>query len=432
MSTPQPAFTMAERPARERVRPSVGQIFRDALWLGAIGFGGGFSVLGSIRALAVERRRWLTEREFANTATVAQMLPGGAAANALGYVGLRFRGPAGAVAAYVGFVLPGFALTLALAAAYVEFGAAPRAEAVLGGLSAAVVGIVASLTIQLVRTSVARGWQMGIAASALLLSLPGGASAGEIALLAIGAGLVVDLGTKQARLLRLKRHRGPDAALPYGGGPLRTPAPRSAPAPRGAPDETLRAGGALLLFSAAVLHVLGLDAELLRLTLVFLRTGLGAYGGGLAVIPHLKSAVEAHAWLTDRQFADAVAIGKLTPGPVLLMGTFIGYLVGGLPGSLLATVGVLAAPLGLVIALGTFLDRVRSRRPVRAALRGLTPAVAGLMGAATLSLGTTLDGGVELAIAAAVALTLQRFPANPALMLALGGAARFALHAAGV
>jgi chromate transporter len=426
MSTPRSAFTIAERPARERVRPTVAQIFRDALWLGAIGFGGGFSVLGSLRALAVERRRWLTEREFANTATVAQMLPGGAAANALAYVGLRFRGPGGAVAAYVGFVLPGFALTLALASAYVEFGAAPRAEAVLGGLSAAVVGIVASLTIQLVRTSVARGWQMGIAASALLLSLAGGASAGEIALLAIGAGLVVDLGTKRARLLRLKRHRGPEPALPYGGEPLRTPAPRSAP------DETLRVGGALLVFSAAVVHALGLDTELLRLTLVFFRTGLGAYGGGLAVIPHLKSAVEAHAWLTDRQFADAVAIGKLTPGPVLLMGTFIGYLVGGVPGSLLATVGVLAAPLGLVIVLGTFLDRVRSRRPVRAALRGLTPAVAGLMGAATLSLGTSLDGGVELAIAAAVALTLQRFPANPALMLALGGAARFALHAAGV
>jgi chromate transporter len=114
------------------------------------------------------------------------------------------------------------------------------------------------------------------------------------------------------------------------------------------------------------------------------------------------------------------------------MGTFIGYLVAGLPGSLLATIGVFAAPLLLVVALGTFLDRIRSRRPVRAALRGLTPAVAGLMGAATLSLGTTLGDVAELGIAAAVALTLQRFPANPAVMLALGGAVRFALRAAGI
>jgi chromate transporter len=214
--------------------------------------------------------------------------------------------------------------------------------------------------------------------------------------------------------------------LPEAVAPLRTPAPR----PHA--EETLRAGGALLLLSATVVHVFGVDAQLLRLTLVFFRTGLGAYGGGLAVIPHLKSAVEAHGWLSDRQFADAVAIGKLTPGPVLLMGTFIGYLVAGLPGALLATIAVLAAPLLLVVALGSFLDRVRSRRPVRAALRGLTPAVAGLMGAATLSLGTTLDGGAELAIAAAVALTLQRFPANPAVMLALGGAVRYALHAGGI
>jgi chromate transporter len=415
----QPATTPDERPARGRARPTTAEMFRGALWLGAVGFGGGLSVLSAIRNLAVDRRRWLTAREFANTATVAQMLPGGAAANALAYVGLRFRGIAGAAAAYTGFVLPGFVATVALAAAYVRFGAAPRAEAALGGISAAVVGIVASLTLQLVRTSVARPWQMGVAAGALLLSIAGGASAGEVVILGGGAGLLVDLGQKRARLARLhKRRRAPGAVLPEGGTPLPWPRPYG-------DDEHLPA--VFFGLSAASLHALGLDADLLRLILVFFRTGLGAYGGGLAVVSHLKSLVEAHGWLTDRQFADAVAIAKITPGPVLLVGTFVGYLVADLPGAILATGAVFAGPFILVVALGGVLDRLRSRRPVRAALRGLTPAVAGLMAAATISLGSTLDAAPEVAIAAAVGLTLQRFPANPAIMLALGGAVRLAL-----
>jgi chromate transporter len=409
---------------RARVRPSIPELLKLALHLGLVGFGGGLSVLASLRVLVVERRRWLTQREFVNTATVAQMLPGGAAANALAYIGLRFRGPAGALAGYVGFVLPGFLATLLLAVAYVRFGAAPRAELVLGGFSAAVVGLVASLTLQMVRTGIGRFWQMAIAAGALLFSLPGGASAGEIALLAIGGGLFADLGTKRARLARLRaRHRPPEVALPDEGAPLPTPRRREDDVPLQALTVGLATTG---------VHLTGLDAELARVLLVFFRTGLGAYGGGFAIIPHLKSVVAGHGWLSERQFADAVAIGKLTPGPVLLMATFIGYVVGGMPAALLATVGVFSAPLLLVVGVGGFLDRVRSRRPVRAALRGLTPAVAGLTAAAAITLASSLQGGVEVAIAAAVFLTASRFPVNPAVMLALGGVARVALKAAGV
>jgi chromate transporter len=212
-------------------------------------------------------------------------------------------------------------------------------------------------------------------------------------------------------------------ALPEDGRPLPTPRPD---------EDELPLPAIAVGLGALGLHATGLDAELLKVALVFFRTGLGAYGGGFAVIPHLKTVVEANSWLTDRQFADAVAIGKLTPGPVLLMGTFVGYLVSGLPGAVLATGAVLGGPFLLVVTLGSFLDRVRSRRPIRSALRGLTPAVAGLMAAAGLSLGTGLEGGAELGIAAAVALTVHRFPVNPAAMLALGGLARVALKAAGV
>src|SRR5512132_2095635 len=118
------------------VRPTKSEFGRFALWTGLVGFGGGLSVLGILRSTAVERHRWVTAREFDSTATVAQMLPGGAAANALSLLGLRFFGPRGAVLGHVAFILPGFVATLVLAYAYQRLGGIPTADALLGGLSA--------------------------------------------------------------------------------------------------------------------------------------------------------------------------------------------------------------------------------------------------------------------------------------------------------
>lgn len=434
------AATPAVAPGPGRIRPGRGLLFRAALYLGVVGFGGGLSVLANIHTLVVKRRRWLTEREFANTVTVAQMLPGGAAANALAYVGLRFGGLFGALLGYVGFVLPGFLAVMVLAFIYVHYGTSPNAETLLGGFNAAVVGIIGAITLKMARSAVTRLWQMGLAAGALLFSVVGDAAPGEVALLSIAAGLAVDLGTKRARLFAIERRRRPrkgepPVVLPEEGATLATGENE-----RALPGEPQRSGGQLRVASWTVcavmlalsLHSTGFDKELLRLALSFFRTGLGAYGGGFAIVPHLKQVVAREGWLTDRQFADAVAIGKLTPGPVLLLATFIGYVRHGWLGAVVATVGIFAAPFALVTMAGTWLDRIRSRRMVRAALRGLTPAVLGLMAAAMISLGDTLRGEAEIAIAVAVALTLSRFEVNPAMMLALGGMARFLFRFAGL
>ncbi len=348
--------------------PSTAGLLRASLWLGVVGFGGGVSVLGMIRHLAVERHRWLTEREFANTATVAQMLPGGAAANALAQIGLRVDGIRGALAGYLGFILPGFVLALALAWAYVRFGVAPRAGVILSGFNAGVVGIIAALAVQMVRSAVARLWQMAVAVAALLLSVGGGASAGEVAALGIGAGLVIDLVMKRARLARFRRaprKRSPPVALPDEGQRLeRLEGNRE-------PDEPT---------SLRALAPLGIKAavgtgSLLALALLFLRTGFGAYGGGFAIIPGLHATFVDGGWITARQLNDAVAVGKLTPGPVLLMATFIGYVARGFPGAVIATVSIFAAPFALVVALGGWLLRMRARRgsarrPSRCPTRG--------------------------------------------------------------
>ena len=193
--------------------------------------------------------------------------------------------------------------------------------------------------------------------------------------------------------------------------------------------------GASRLHSVAVVPALAaglLMLPLVQLGLVFFLTGLGSYGGGFAIIPHLRNALAGHGWLTDRQLADAVAIAKITPGPVLLVATFVGYLVGRTAGAIVATVAVFAAPFMLVVTLGAWLDRARSRRPVRAALRGLTPAVIGLMVAAALTLGGTLSSGTQAGIAAVVALAMTRFALNPVVVMGLAGLAGFLLRGVGL
>ena len=425
-----------------RERPSRRDLFTTAFWLGCVGFGGGISVLSQIDGEVVKKRGWLTAREFSNTVTVSQMLPGGAAANALAYIGMRFGGWAGALAGYVGFVLPGAVAVGVLSWVYVRFGTMPSADRLLAGFNAAVVGIICAITLKMVRTGVNQLWQMGVAAGALLLSALGSASPAEVVLLAICSGLAVDLGARRAlaRAKGLIGRRAP-VALPEDGALLDSPKPAdrppSAPGPEETPTETTTTLHLPVLLGTlgvltAVVHASGLDAKLIEMAVVYFRTGLGAYGGGFAIIPHLRQMVHAHDWITDRQFADAVAIGKVTPGPVLLMATFIGYLQHGWLGASVATVAIFAGPFALVGLLGTWLDRVRSRRWVRAALRGLTPAVVGLMAAAAITLGGSFDAKVEVGIAAATALTAVRFELNPVWLLVLGGVARLGLSFAGL
>ncbi len=418
----------------ERERPTRHTLFLTALRIGVVGFGGGLSVLSNIDDALVRQRRWLTPREFSHTITVAQMLPGGAAANALAYVGLRFAGWTGALLGYAGFVLPGAVAALALSVAYVHFGAIPAASQVLSGCNAAVVGVIVAIALKMVRTAVGMPWQMAVAAGALLLCTVGSASPAEVVLLSIAVGVAVDLGARRALPRALGALARLRVALPEDGSELGRANPEPKPLDKEGPTTSVRTPALLgvLALTLSLLHAGGLDARLVEMAVVYFRTGLGAYGGGFAVVPHLKAMVASHGWATDRQFTDAVAIGKLTPGPVLLMATCLGYLQQGLAGAAVATLAIFTAPFLLVVVLGSWLDRMRSRRWVRSALRGLTPAVVGLMAGAAVTLGSGFQDKAEIGIAAATALTLSRFTVNPVWMLVLGGGVRVALTALGV
>ncbi len=377
--------------------------------MGLAAFGSSQRMQAPLEAALVHEHRWLTEEEHAALLQVLDLFPGAPSANTFALVGQK-QGWTWSLLGYLGFVLPGALVTAVLAWFYVQFDLGTRAEALFRGFGAASVGVILALTLRRVRGGVHARWQMAVAGAALLLTVAGKASPTEVVLLGAATGLFVELG------LRRRRPR-PSTPVPP-------------PPTEGA--STVRSALIAALPVLAAMHLTGLDGQVIEAFVLYFRTGLGAYGGGVAIIPHLSERLDALDWLTRRQFADAVSVSLLTPGPVLLMATFAGYLHHGWSGAAASTVGLLAAPWALVQLAGGWLGRVRANPLVRAAANGLLPAVVGLMGSAALVLGSSFHGPAGLGIAAAAALTLVRYDLNPAWVVAAGGVLRVLLHLGGV
>ncbi len=444
---------------------------RACALLGVTGFGGGLAILAQAGDL-FERKRWLTEREWVHTATVAQLVPGGAATNALAYAGLRFFGPLGALAAVLVYVTPAAAMMIAFGLGYSRVHEVPHLDAVLAGFNAAVVGLVVAVTWRLGQAGLRRGWQAVLAGLALALERLGHATVLEVIVFGILAGLAADSVQKGFRLRARRRHRSrngapqpPDAEVAApGSDPTHAPGPAllnkidpvmptaGAAARKELPsadDDSEGPGGAglgalwLMLVPRtpgafqrridALKSWLGLSGLAvpvgLALVLTFARVGAVAYGGGFTIVPLLeREAVEQHAWITHQEFADAIALGQVTPGPVIIAATFIGTRAGGVLGGILATLGVFGVPALMVIGGGAWLDRWRRARAVKAALRGLVPAVVGMMAAAAFGLaGAGIHDETGVVLAAVAFVGVAQFKLNPAVVVALSGAVRVGL-----
>jgi chromate transporter len=397
-------------PTLQSSRPDVGRIefFRAAVRLGLSAFGSSQRMQAPLEIAVVRERRWLSEEEHTAVLRTLDLLPGAPSANTLALVGQRLGGWTWSLLGYLGFVLPGVLVTAVLAWLYVRFDLGTRLEPLFRGFGGATVGAILALTLRRVRGAVHARWQMAVAGGALLLTVAGKASPAEVVLLGAATGLFVELG------LRRRRPKAP-----------------STPPPPAEGASTVRSVLLAAVPAAAAVHLSGLDAQVVEALVIYFRTGLGAYGGGIAIIPHLSERLDALEWLTRRQFADAVSVGLLTPGPVMLLSTFAGYLHHGWSGAAASTLALLASPWALVQLAGGWLARVREHPVVQAAASGLLPAVVGLMGSASVVLGESFHGPAGLGIAAAAALTLTRYDLNPAWVVAAGGVLRLLLHLAG-
>ncbi len=355
--------------------------------LGIIGFGGPAAHVALMRREVVERRGWLTDAEMLDLVGVTSLIPGPNSTELAMLVGLRRAGRLGLLVAGLAFILPAATIVLALAWAYVEYGATPAGEALLYGIAPVVVAIVVAAVIAFARAALRTPLTAVLAVAVALLWLAG---VNEIVLLAGGA-LVVAVARLGAR--------SPAAAL-------------LAP---------LTAGGA-----AAI--------DLVTLGGVFLKAGALLYGSGYVLVAFLRGdLVERLGWLTDAQLIDAVAIGQVTPGPLFTTATFIGYLLAGVPGAVVATIAIFLPAFVIVALVGPWVGRVRDRPVTAALLDGVNAAAIGLMAAVSIQLGATAIRDpvtAAIGVAAGALLVVGRVPS--VLLVLAGGVVGLAARAAGI
>ena len=335
--------------------------------LGFTAFGGPAAHIAMLHDEVVTRRGWLTEQHFLDLVGATNLIPGPNSTEMVMHVGYERAGYKGLVVAGTCFILPAALLVTILAWAYVTFGATPQGESLLYAIKPVVVVIVLQALYKLGRKAV-KSWLLGLlGALVLALYLLG---VNEIALLFGTAVLMLAITFVRRQFLT-------GLFLP----PLLLPASL-----RTAADST--------------------PVTLWHLFLLFLKVGAVLYGSGYVLLAFLRNDLVLRlGWLTDQQLLDAVAIGQVTPGPVLTTATFIGYVLAGLPGALVATVGIFLPSFFFVAILNPLVPRMRDSEWTAALLDGVNVAALGLMAGVTVFLGQAalVDlPTVLLALAAAV------------------------------
>jgi chromate transporter len=358
-------------------------LVRYFLRLGALGFGGPVALCGLMEKELVGDRRWLTKAEMREAIAVSQSLPGPLAIQVGIFASYMRGGFWGAWAGGWAFILPNFLIVAALGALYVHFGGLPWMTAVFYGVSPVVIALILHSCWRLAKLGMEDWLQWAIAAAAFAITV---ALHAEVAVLFIGAGTV---------------------GLLYYGSLFRGRSPPGAVAGLAAP------AAAGLAPQAATPSILG------KLFLFFLKAGSLTFGSGLVIVPFLeKGIVQETGWLTPRDFLVAVAIGMMSPGPVVITATFVGFLVAGFWGSLVSTIGIFLPSFILVLIAAPILVRHRANPNLQGFIRGTYGAAIGTILGASVLLGKIAIGDLLTAVIALAALSLLfRFKiSNPVLI----------------
>lgn len=364
------------------------EVARLFLRLGFTAFGGPAAHIGMMHDEAVKRRKWLDDQEFLDLVGATNLIPGPNSTEMAIHLGYLRGGWKGLLVAGTSFILPAMFMVTALAWVYVEFGSTPQAAWLLYGVKPVVIAIIAQALWSLGRKAV-KNLQLGLAG--LLAFILYWYGVNEIFLLFAG-GVFIMLA---ANLPRLKGRStgGFLSPLLFGLKALATPAFVVVP------------------FSLPVLF------------LTFLKIGSILYGSGYVLLAFLRSDfVLRLGWLTDGQLVDSIAIGQLTPGPVFTTATFIGYLLAGLPGALLATLAIFLPSFFFVAISNPLIPRLRSSPWLSKLLDGVNVASLGLMAAVTVQLGrSSLTDPLTILSALVSFFLLMRYKTNSTWLI-LGGA----------
>ncbi len=356
------------------------------LRLGAFGFGGPIALAGYMQRDLVPRK-WITQEEYVQGLAFSQMMPGPLAAQLAMWIGYIRHGALGASLIGIVFILPTYLIVLVISFFYVKYHGLALVQALFYGIGPVVIAIVAISAVRLARTTVGKDrtmWVVFVTAAAITL-----VTRAEIAIVFVAAGLF-------GMYLNFRHRKGAAAMM-------------AAP---------FAAGAGIPL---AVLPALGV---------FFLKAGAFTFGSGLAIVPFLhQGVVIEHHWLNEREFLDAVAVGIITPGPVVITAAFVGYLVAGFPGSLVAAGGVFLPVYLFVLFIGKYIIRYRDHPMLRGFVKGATSAATGAIAGATFILGqgsivdvpTTVIGVIGL-------LVLWRFKVPEPAVIAAAAAAGIVLY----
>ncbi len=397
----EPADTLDERAAKRApahalapgsTRGQLAEVAWVALKLGCLAFGGPAAHIAMLHDEVVVRRRWLSEQEFLDLLGVTNLIPGPNSTEMVIHCSYRRAGWPGLVVGGTLFILPAALIVLALAWLYVRWGTLPQTIWLLDGVMPVIVAVVAQAIWTLGRSAVRRPVQIALAVAVFALYLWG---IHELVLLAAAAATMLLIAT-------LRRGR----ALALGLAPVGLAGLGSLPATAGAP------------------------VSLAQLFLTFLKIGSVLYGSGYVLLAFLRrDFVERLGWLTDRQLLDAIAVGQVTPGPVFTTATFVGYLVAGLPGAALATIGIFLPAFVFVAAVRPFVPRLRRSRWTAPFLDGLNVAALALMAGVLWQIGrTVLVDPLALLLALSALIALVRFRINSAWLVLAGGAIGILTH----
>jgi chromate transporter len=362
------------------MRSRLAEVTLFFLRLGVTAFGGPAAHIAIMRDEVVKRRKWIDEQGFLDLLGAANLIPGPTSTEMAIYLGFRRVGWAGLVLAGVCFISPAMLIVLALAWAYVRYGSTPAAGGILYGVLPVVIAIVAQALWGLGQKAV-KGWLTAVTGAAVLVLY---FLHVNILALLLAAGLVVMAGENWRRL------------------------------------KSVKVSALLLPLSSIGLAAGAAPFSLLLLFLNFLKIGAVLYGSGYVLLAFLRADfVTRLGWLTDKQLIDAIAVGQVTPGPVFTTATFIGYLLGGVPGALLATLGIFLPSFFFVAISSLFIPYIRSSAWASTFLDGVNVASLGLMLGVTVQLAATaLIDPITVVIALVSLGLLFRYHTNSTWLIA--------------
>ncbi|MBC3887902.1 chromate efflux transporter [Acetobacterium paludosum] len=359
-------------------KPTILQFAKTALYIGITGYGGP-AILGHMKKILVNEKEWVEEEDFMNSLSLADILPGATGVTLLGYLGYKIKGISGLLLGAGLFVLPSFLFTTILAQFYFSYNSLGFVQKIFAGLGALVVALLINALISLSKPVLGKSGKYGylkaltIALLAFLLEYFAGISATYIYLLSGFLGFMLYYFSKDVDV-----------------------------APETRKDREERKMGKITLKSILTSHFTYLLFALVvmgtmlwyfipgagQLISSFTHMGTLALGSGMSIIPLMKSiAVDQNNWVTLKQFQDGIAIGQITPGPVLITAAFIGYKVMGWLGAFIATVSIFLPSLVFIVILGGFHEKIKHLKAVKVVIKGFLAGFIGVIAAIALQFG---------------------------------------------